>query len=173
MVQPVTGDTRQSAVLAGMARVIVIAETLVLAGCTSVDRAFHTVTDPLHRAFTVARYAVPAKVSPRPSAARSSGRPDNTPETPPPAVPEPALVAVDGLSGNAVRALLGQPATRGRHAPGETWTYRSGSCEVDLFLFPDVTNGGLRVLDHRVSGAGSEQDAQQACIRRLRDDHSA
>ncbi len=85
----------------------------------------------------------------------------------------PECVAVDGLSGNAVRALLGQPATRAGHAPGETWTYRSGSCEVDLFLFPDVTNGGLRVLDYRVSGAGSQQDAQQACIRRLRDDHSA
>ena len=173
MVQPVTGDTEQSAVLAGMARVVIIAETLVLAGCTSVDRAFHKVTDPLQRAFTEARHTVPAKVSPPPSAARSSRRPDNTPETRPPAVPEPALVAVDGLSGNAVRALLGQPATRAGHAPGETWTYRSGSCEVDLFLFPDVTNGGLRVLDYRVSGAGSQQDAQQACIRRLRDDHSA
>jgi hypothetical protein len=81
-------------------------------------------------------------------------------------------MVVNGLSGTAVRAMLGQPTTRTGPAPGETWTYRSGSCEVELFLFPDVTQGGLHVLDYRVSGAGSRADGQQDCLRRLRNTQS-
>jgi hypothetical protein len=79
-------------------------------------------------------------------------------------------VVVNGLSGKAVRALLGQPAARAGPAPGETWTYRSGSCEVKLFLFPDVTHGGLQVLDSQIDGTGAHEDTKQACLRRLRDD---
>ena len=83
---------------------------------------------------------------------------------------EATSVQMNGLSGKAVRALLGQPAARSGPAPGETWTYRSGPCEVKLFLFPDVANGGLQVLDSRVDGAGAHEDSKQACLRRLRND---
>jgi hypothetical protein len=145
----------------------------------SVDRAFDWVTQP-------GRYAASARLSPAPSHGQPSrGRVATTTSHRPPegepapvvaeALPverEPMPVVIDGLSGTAARALLGQPATRAGHAPGETWMYRSGSCEVDLFLFPDLNSGGLRVLDHRVSGAGSQQDGQQECLRRLRDGHS-
>lgn len=82
-------------------------------------------------------------------------------------------MVVDGLSAKAARSLLGQPATRGGPAPGETWTYRSGSCEVHLYLFPNVDHGGMQVLDHRVSGAGTGEGAQQACLRRVRDGQSS
>jgi hypothetical protein len=84
----------------------------------------------------------------------------------------PAPVVVDGLSAKAVRALLGQPAAHGGPAPGETWTYHSAGCEVELFLFPNVAHGEMQVLDHRVSGAGTGEDAKQACLRRLRDGQS-
>ena len=94
---------------------------------------------------------------------------DSTPAAKPPTPEGTAPVEVNGLSGKAVRALLGQPAHREGPAPGETWTYRSGSCEVELFLFPNVTHGGLQVLDYRVNGTRHE-DTKQACLRRLRND---
>jgi hypothetical protein len=115
--------------------------------------------------------AKPAPIAPEPVPAPPAMQSERTTKTEPPAAPESTPVVVNGLSGNAVRALLGQPAIRAEPAPGETWTYRSGKCEVDLFLFPDVTHGGLHVLDYRVNGAGSGQDVQ-ACLRRLRDGRS-
>jgi hypothetical protein len=93
----------------------------------------------------------------------------STAEAKPATLPEPEPVVVSGLSGNAIRAMLGQPSARAGPAPGETWTYRSGSCAVELFLFPNVTHGDLQVLDYRVGGAGSGEDSKQACLRRLRD----
>jgi hypothetical protein len=45
----------------------------------------------------------------------------------------------------------------------------TASILVELFLFPNVTHGGLQVLDYRVSGAESGEDSKQACLRRLRD----
>jgi len=171
VIQPLTGDAGQKAVLAGVTRVVVLAGTLVLVGCSSVDKAFHAVTDPLQTTFAGPRRTTTARASPAP--APPAWDSERTTETKPPAAPEPTPVVVNGLSGNAVRALLGQPVTRAGPAPGETWTYRSGSCEVDLFLFPDVTHGGLHVLDYRVSGAGSGQDVQQACLRQLRDGQSS
>lgn len=155
--------------LARVTRAVVVAEILAVTGCASIDRAYYTVTDAVEAAFTSPRRTASARV-PRPPAPPPSTRgPTSTAETKPATLPEPEPVAVNGLSGTAVRAMLGQPSARAGPAPGETWTYRSGSCEVELFLFPNVTHGGLQVLDYRVSGAGSGEDSKQACLRRLRD----
>ncbi len=133
--------------LPGVRRAVVLAEALVLAGCASLDRAYYTVADAAESVFRVPHHTAPAS--------------------------EPPPVVVNGLSGTAVRSLLGQPSTQAGPAPGETWTYRSGGCEVELYLFPDVKHGGLQVLDYRVSGAGARNDAKQACLRRLRDGQSS
>ncbi len=76
-------------------------------------------------------------------------------------------VVVNGMSAGKARALFGQPATRVSAGPGETWTYRSGECQVQLYLFRDVLHGGLHVLDHQTSAS----DGEQACLRRLTDGH--
>ena len=153
--------------LARMTRAVAVAGILAVVGCASIDRAYYTVTDAVEAAFTSPRRTASARV-PRPhSSPPSPSGPTSTSETKPATLPEP--VAVNGLSGTAVRAMLGQPSARAGPAPGETWTYRSGSCEVELYLFPNVTHGGLQVLDYRVSGAGSGEDSKQACLRRLRD----
>jgi len=157
----------QSAVLARVTRAVVIAEALVVAGCASMDRAYYTVTDAVEGAFTSHHHTASVRTRRPPAPPPSPWAPVSTAKTMPATLPEP--VVVDGLSGNAVRALLGQPAARAGPAPGETWTYRSGSCAVELFLFPNVTHGGLQVLDSRVSGAGSGEASRQACLRRLRD----
>ena len=156
--------------LAGVTRAIVLTGALALVGCARLSAAFHALTDPPPPPPPEPPQTIAAKPSP---AHAPRLRPKNTQETKPPTEPEPTPVVVNGLSGSAVQELLGQPATRAGPAPGETWTYRSGSCEVELFLFPDVTHGGLHVLDYRISGAGTREDEQQACLRRLRNDQSS
>lgn len=167
---------------AGATRWILLAAPLTLAGCSSVDEAYHAIADPVQTAFSDIRHAVTARTS-APSAtptAPSAPRPESTAQAQPPPAPDPAPapapelkpVVVNGLSEKAVQTLLGQPAAKDGPAPGQTWTYRSGSCEVELFLFPDVTQGSLHVLDYRVSGAGSRADQQQACLRRVSGDRS-
>ena len=153
--------------LARVTRAVAIVGILSLAGCASIDRAYYTVTDAVEAAFTNP-HRPPSTRLPRPPAPPQSPRgPGSTSETTPATPPEP--VVVNGLSGKSVRAMLGQPAARAGPAPGETWTYRSGSCEVELFLFPNVNHGGLQVLDYRVNGTGSGEESKQACLRRLRD----
>jgi hypothetical protein len=169
VIQPPVEDARQSAVLAQVTRAAVIAGILAIAGCASIDRAYYTVTDAVESVFTNPRHAVHARVPRPPSPPASPWDAASTAETRPAAPPASEPVVVNGLSGKAVRAMLGQPAAQTGPAPGETWTYRSGSCAVELFLFPNVTHGGLQVLDYRVRGAGSGEDSKQACLRRLRD----
>lgn len=177
------GDGGHWTVVAGATRLALLAGPLVLAGCSSVDRAYHAIADPVQTAFVDIRHDISARASAPPAAHHESRTatqpppapaltPERTPETTPVPTPVPTPVVVDGLSAKAVRTLLGQPAAKDGPAPGETWTYRSGPCEVHLFLFPDVTHGGMQVLDHRVSGAGSGTDDQQACLRQVRSDRS-
>jgi hypothetical protein len=154
-------------------RAVVLAQSLLLVGCSDIDWAFHKVTDTVESAFVVPSHATPARARPRPAPAQpSSPNYDSVSTAKPPAAPDTRPVTVNGLSDKAVSALLGQPASRTGPAPGETWTYRSGSCEVALYLFPDVNHGGLHVLDYRVNGGGAEENTRQACLRRLRDDRS-
>ncbi len=110
---------------------------------------------------------LPPPPSPRRAVAPTNA-PTNAPANP---LADEAPVAVDGLSGSAVRTLLGPPVTQVAVGPGQTWTYRSGACEVELFLFPSVADGDLRVLDHQVNAAGSPGENQQACFRRISHDH--
>lgn len=162
VIQPRTADAGQWAVLAGVTRAVVLAATVVLAGCASLTEAFDALTGKRQ---TPTASEAPLPEPPVP--------PRIIPKARPHIVPEPAPVVVAGLSGNAVLALLGQPASRAGTAPGETWTYRSGPCELELFLFPDVTQGGLHVLDYRVSGAGPREDSEQVCLRRMRSDQNS
>jgi hypothetical protein len=86
-------------------------------------------------------------------------------------LPAPPVV-VTGLSAAELAKLFGAPAARVPAGTGERWTYHAGPCEVDVFMFPDVAHGGLTALDRRITGASPGADAEQACLRRLRDDHA-
>jgi hypothetical protein len=77
-------------------------------------------------------------------------------------------IHITGMQDKDVRALLGEPSIQTGPSPGETWTYRSSGCEVELYLFPDVAKGGLHVLDYRVNGPGTSVEQQQACLRGIR-----
>ena len=153
--------------LIGVTRAGVLAGISILAGCSDVDRAYQTVTSSVHAAFFEPPRHTTQPRAPTPSPASSSWQFDDVATAKPPAPHDSKPVAVNGLSGKEVRALLGQPTTRSGPAPGETWTYKSGPCQVDLYLFPDVSHGGLHVLDYRVNGASAHEESKQACLRRL------
>ncbi len=86
--------------------------------------------------------------------------------------PAPPGIVVTGLSSSQLVQLLGEPAARVPTGQGERWTYHAGGCQLDVFMFPDVSHGGLTALDHRVSSDAPGPDGEQACLRRLRDDHA-
>jgi hypothetical protein len=142
------------------ARAFLLASLLLLAGCDAIGPWFHGPAAPEEPATSTDEH-LPLPPPPAPRAPSLSA---NAAASQPP-------VVVDGLSGDAVRTLLGPPLTQVAVGPGETWTYRSGACEVQLFLFPDVSNGGLHVLDHHANGAGSRAADQQTCLRRMHHDH--
>lgn len=62
---------------------------------------------------------------------------------PPSPPPRPALADLVGLSDLAVVARLGHADRRRRDPPAEVWQYLTGSCILDLFLYPD--GAGQRV----------------------------
>jgi hypothetical protein len=174
--------------LIGATRAIVIAGlalpiSLPLGGCADLDNQVRQLSNTVSGQVTdlSARLTAPPVVPHHTAAGRTTHPQAANPSAPePPTAPEPTAIAtrsfahitVDGLSDSAVRALLGDPAARTPAAPGETWIYRAGSCELRLFLFPDVAKGGLHVLDHRVSDPAPAGADPQACLRRLHDDHT-
>jgi hypothetical protein len=167
-------DARRGTALTQVTRAIILAEALVLTGCSEIDYAYNVVTNTVHSAFYEPRHTTsshPARATTQTQTSSGNYNEASAPKAPEQQAAAP--VVVDGLSAPAVRSLLGQPAKRGGPAPGETWTYRSGTCEVQLFLFPNVSHGGMQVLDHRVSGAGTDENTKQACLRRLRDGPSS
>ncbi len=140
------------------ARAFLLASLLLLAGCDAIGTWFHGPAAPEEpTTSTDEQLPLPPPPAPRPPSLSAS------------AAAQPPVV-VNGLSGDAVRTLLGPPLTQVAVGPGETWTYRSGACEVQLFLFPDVAQGGLHVLDYHVNGAGARAADQQTCLRRMHRD---
>ncbi len=141
---------------------LAVAGAAALAGCAGGRGPFAplSLAPPAATAPQVARPAprrpVARPAPPRPTAPAPGDLAGN--------VPANAPVALAGASAERVEAQFGPPASRAASGSGERWTYRTGDCSLDLFLFPDVSRGGLAVLDRRASGADAED-----CARRLRD----
>jgi hypothetical protein len=53
----------------------------------------------------------------------------------------PKLDALQNLTGNQVRALLGTPSFMRSDSPAEMWQYRTDSCTLDLFLYENLDTG--------------------------------
>ena len=81
-------------------------------------------------------------------------------------------MVVTGLSSPQVVKSFGEPVARVPTGQGERWTYRAGGCQLDVFMFPDVSHGGLTALDDRVSDSEAKPGGEQGCLRRLRDGHA-
>jgi hypothetical protein len=79
----------------------------------------------------------------------------------------PLPTTVVGLSQEQVRGLLGAPAATAAHGTKQTWTYRNGSCSVDIAFYYDVTRNGFFALSHHAAGGGGD------CLSRIRDSRAS
>jgi hypothetical protein len=110
-----------------------------------------------------------ARPSPDRPMTASRGAPVHTEPLPAPGTPpspdSPRLpTAVVGLSQDQVRGLLGAPAATAAHGTKQTWTYRSGSCSVEIAFYYDVTRNGFFALSHHAAGTGGGD-----CLSRILD----
>ncbi len=149
---------------------------VLLPGCSDISRVF--APPPVPVAVVKHPPAPPPARPPAPAQSRPAPVPPAEPvvsqplgTSAPPAAAGPDVV-LTGMSQPALVRLLGQPAARSPTGQGERWTYRSGRCQVEVFIFPDVARGEPAVLDQRVTDDTPGPDAAQACLRRMRDDHA-
>jgi hypothetical protein len=93
------------------------------------------------------------------------------------AEPEPITVSVstpDELKSKAeseVATLLGRPAATRREGTGTIWTYRAGTCSLDVYFFLDVADNQRRALSYEMQPEGAEDAAVQSCYRALKEAH--
>jgi hypothetical protein len=92
------------------------------------------------------------------------------------AEPEPvsALASPDELKSKAeseVVTLLGRPVTTRSEGTGTVWTYRAGTCSLDVYFFLDVADNQRRALSYEMLPAGAEYDATQSCYKALKEAH--
>jgi hypothetical protein len=164
------------------ARVLPLAAVPLLAllsfpGCSDTGRIFSSA--PTRQAAQPRRPAptasLPVPPTPPPPATVPQVAPvTSEPLSGPATHPEPAqpAIVVTGLSALQLVKLFGEPVARVPTGQGERWTYRAAGCQLDVFMFPDVSHGGLTALDHRASSDAPGSDGERACLRRLRDDHA-
>ena len=85
------------------------------------------------------------------SAAPENSAAAPTPELTKPARPEDVL----GLAADALEKLLGRPELVRRDTPAQVWQYRSASCVVDFYLYPEKTSYRVAFIEARDRSAAS------------------
>jgi hypothetical protein len=70
-----------------------------------------------------------------------------------------------------VVTLLGRPITTRSEGTGTVWTYRAGTCSLDIYFFLDVADNQRRALSYEMLPAGAEYDASQSCYKALKEAH--
>lgn len=99
---------------------------------------------------------------------------------PAPAV-EPETVAMSASTPDELRSkaelevatLLGPPVATRREGTGTIWTYRAGTCSLDVYFFLDVADNQRRALSYEVLPEGSGDAAVQSCYKTLKEAHHA
>jgi hypothetical protein len=133
-------DSRGFRPLAGLLPAVA---ALLLAGCAGAQR-------PVVEAAAVATPAVPASTG-SPEALAPAAGPAAPPAPPRPTEPEDVL----GLPAEDLEKLLGRPAMVRRDEPAEVWQYRSESCVVDLYLYPERSAYRVAYIEARDRFAAS------------------
>lgn len=99
--------------------------------------------------------AQPSAASP-PAPLPESPAPENSAAAPAPVPAKPARPEdVLGLAADALEKLLGRPELVRRDAPAEVWQYRSNSCVVDLYLYPENAAYRVAFIEARDPSAAS------------------
>jgi len=125
---------------------LAVAALLLLAACTPTHRpvleSAAVVAPPAPNSAAV---AAPDSPAPAPSASAT-----------PPALEKPKNPEdVLGLAADALEKLFGEPELVRRDEPAEVWQYRSSSCVVDLYLYPEQSDYRVAYIEARDHSAAS------------------
>ena len=127
---------------------------LGLGACTTTPEPTPPVAAKAHPVKPVKTVKKPVKKPVKPEAEVATAAPAAT-IAPPQVVetPPPQPLDVVGKSEADVIALLGQPADEQVASAAKVMRFTAEGCAVEVHLFPDVKQGGYRVLE--TSGGGS------------------
>jgi hypothetical protein len=91
------------------------------------------------------------------------------------AEPEPVMVAspeeLKSKTETEIVKLLGRPATMRAEGTGTVWTYRAGTCSLDVYFFLDVADNQRRALSYEILPAPGGLDPGEDCYKALKDAH--
>jgi hypothetical protein len=139
-----------------IAIIVALAVGLQLAACDLLNKSSPAPTAPPPPP------APPQAVAPLPPT--PARPPPPKPATRPPGNPNELV----GLDEQAVRRLLGAPAAIANDGAARVLTYRADGCELEVFLFLDVSAGNLRVLSYQLHAGRSRATQTKACYDDLR-----
>jgi hypothetical protein len=117
----------------------------------------------------------PPSAAPPPPPSKPRAKPNETrrqvalvpPKPPVPVTPPPQIV---GLSDAGLLETLGRPEDQRDVPPAKIWRYRSGDCELDIFLYLDVARNRFHALQYDARPPNNAPAARDQCLVRLRED---
>ena len=145
---------------------------LLLSGCDSMRADFARLTSPTPPAPVAARKTTPAvqpvaaRVAPKPAAPAPAPADDMSAPVSAPAPPAPMPV-LTGYRESELRALLGPPTSEEEHPPGKQWRYRTGTCTLDIQLYPDVETKQYGTLAYKVKSDDNTDEGRRLCLAQL------
>jgi len=77
----------------------------------------------------------------------------------------PSQAELIGLDQSAATRLFGPAAEKSDEPPATVWRYKTGSCELDLFFYLDLSSGRMRTLHYALKGGGADVVKRQECLR--------
>jgi len=98
-----------------------------------------------------------------PSSQEATAQPATAASSPP--VPQPAELV--GLSQADAGKIFGPPTERKDSPPSQIWTYRSETCDLKLYFYPEVGGSAYRALTYQIDDRGSNDATHHTCLASL------
>jgi hypothetical protein len=99
---------------------------------------------------------------PAATAAPSTAAAPNAPAAAPAADYDPDRLV--GLSEADAMSLLGPPVEKSDSPPSRVWTYRSQTCDVKLFFYPEVGGTTYRTLTYEINDRDPADTTHGGCV---------
>ena len=107
--------------------------------------------------------------------AMPDGTPAVAPETAsvPPAADRDDPKRLVGLNEAQTIGLLGDPFIAEERPPARIWTFSEGSCRLQVFFYPDLSDQHFEALTVSFTGIEDSDAARRACFEALLEKHGA
>ena len=103
--------------------------------------------------------------------AAAASAPNPPAPTPRPQRTEPETLDLASLERNTsdqVRNRLGSPQGMRATGPGQVWTYRRGSCSLEVYLYPEVGKNRTVVLGSKLFPETLNERERGACLKAMK-----